>query len=211
MGRSGGSSARRSPGELRTGPGRLPPGAVLGRRGRAWGWLVAALTAQLLSTPATATQQPRYGTTPGTTPRRFEIDSGADEAFRALWAASAATGAERVACIGGERRDGVGHITRVLALAPEAADSLGIAASASIEQCAPPDWFGTAHTHIALYDGLHPEPTFSGADRGVMMLWWRRWRVDGIFCVLYSPKNAHCETLGASGGLIAGPGTQASY
>jgi hypothetical protein len=166
---------------------------------------------QLLRAPAGATQQPRYGTTAGSTLRRFEIDSGADEAFRAIWAASAAAGAERVACIGGEQRDRVGHITRVLALVPVAADSLGIAASTSIAQCAPPEWFGTAHTHIALYDGLHPYPTFSGADRGVMMLWWRRWRMDGIFCVLYSPKDAHCETLGASGGLIAGPGTQTSY
>ncbi len=208
MGRSGSSRAGRSTGELRRGPGGRPD---LGLRGRAWGWLVATLTAQVLTAPAEGTQQPRYGATPDPPPRRFEVDPGADQAFRALWAASFAAGAERVACIGGERRDGVGHISRVLALDSGAADSLGIAAAASIDRCAPPEWFGTAHTHIALYDGVHPYPTFSGADRGVMRLWWRRWRVDGVFCVLYSRKEAHCETLGASGGLIAGPGTHTSY
>lgn len=211
MGRSGSSRAGSSSGKLTSAPDLCPAGAGVRERGRVWVWLVAALVAQLLAAPASATQQPRYRATLGPTPERFEIGSGADAAFRDLWAASTAAEAERVACIGGERRDGIGHITRVLALAPVAADSLGIAASTSIERCAPPEWFGTVHTHIALYDGLHPYPTFSGADRGVMMLWWRRWRVDGVFCVLYSQKAAHCETLGASGGPIAGPGTQTSY
>jgi hypothetical protein len=173
--------------------------------------LLAALAAQLLGSTAARTQEPRYGTTTSVEPSRFEIEPGADQALRALWEASSAAGAERVACIGGERRDGVGHITRALVLEPSDADSLGIAASASIDRCGPPEWFGTAHTHIALHDGHRPYPTFSGADRGVMMLWWRHWRVDGIFCVLYSPTDAHCETMGASGGLIAGPGTQTSY
>ena len=181
-------------------------------RRRRWGWgcMGGALLAQLLGTRSAVTQEPRYGTPP-TSLSRFEVDAGVGHAFRELWEASSAAGAERVACIGGEPRDGVGHISRVQVLEPGDADSLGIAASTSIERCSPPEWFGTAHTHIARYDGEHPYRTFSGADRGVMMLWWRRWRTDGIFCVLYSSTNAHCETLGASAGLIAGPGTQTSY
>ena len=102
-------------------------------------------------------------------------------------------------------------MTCVRPLDPAGADSLGVSASASIETCAPPEWFGTAHTHVALYDGEHPYPNFSGADRSVMLLWWRHWKTDGVFCVLYSPQGAHCESDGVSGGLVAGPETRVSY
>jgi len=173
--------------------------------------LGAALIAHGLGTRVVSGQEPRYGTETGTQPSRFEVGDSADQALHALWEASSAAGAERVACIGGERKDGVAHITRVLALDPAHADSLAVSALASIERCGPPMWFGTAHTHIALYDGQHPYPGFSGSDRGVMMLWWKRWQVEGIFCVLYSPTMAHCETSGASAGLVAGPGTRTSY
>lgn len=88
---------------------------------------------------------------------------------------------------------------------------MGVAASVSIERCGPPDWFGTAHTHIALRDGHRPYATFSGADRGVMGFWLERWGTDGVFCVLYSAAAAHCEAAGAAGSLVAGPGTAASY
>ena len=118
---------------------------------------------------------------------------------------------ERAACIGGDRQDGVVTITRVLALTPSAADSMGVSAAVSIERCGPPNWFGTAHTHIALYDGQHPYPNFSGADRGVMGFWLERWAADGIFCVLYRASAAHCEAAGAAGSLVAGPGTAAAY
>ncbi len=122
-----------------------------------------------------------------------------------------AAGVERAACIGGDRQGGVARITQVLPLAPAGADSMAVPASVSIEQCGPPNWFGTAHTHIALYDGQHPYPNFSGADRGVMGLWLERWAADGVFCVLYSASAAHCEAAGSAGSLVAGPGTAASY
>ena len=44
-----------------------------------------------------------------------------------------------------------------------------------------------------------PYRNFSGADRGIMFLWWQRWEVDGMFCVLYSETDAFCEVLGAGG------------
>jgi hypothetical protein len=173
--------------------------------------LAAALVSSGLRAPVARGQEPRYGTEPIDQPTRFEVADSADQELQALWAASSTAKAERVACIGGERRGGVGRITRVLALDSARSDSLAVSALASIERCGPPLWFGTAHTHIALYDGQHPYPGFSGSDRGVMLLWWKRWQVDGVFCVLYSPSVAHCETLGASAGLVAGPGTRTSY
>ena len=148
---------------------------------------------------------------PAAAVQSIEIGDDARQALHAVWQSSVAAGAERAACIGGDRQGGVAHITRVLALQPSAADSTGVAASVSIERCAPPDWFGTAHTHIALRDGHRPYPTFSGADRGVMGFWLERWGTDGVFCVLYSAVAAHCEAAGTSGSLVAGPGTAASY
>lgn len=148
---------------------------------------------------------------PAVAVQRIEIGDDARQALHAVWESSVAAGAERAACIGGDRQGGVAHITRVLPLQPSAADSMGVAASVSIERCGPPDWFGTAHTHIALRDGHRPYPTFSGADRGVMGFWLERWGTDGVFCVLYSAAAAHCEAAGAAGSLVAGPGTAASY
>ena len=29
-----------------------------------------------------------------------------------------------------------------------------------------------------------------------MMLWWRRWNVAGLFCLLYSPNEVICEIEG---------------
>jgi hypothetical protein len=156
-------------------------------------------------------QEPRYGADAPGAVHRFEVTADARQAFHALWDSSIAAGAEHVACIGGERDSGVASITRVLPLQPSTADSMGVSASTSIERCGPPDWFGTAHTHIAHRSGERPYATFSGADRGVMRLWLRRWAADGVFCLLYSPKDAHCETEGASGSLVAGPETGTSY
>jgi hypothetical protein len=166
---------------------------------------------QLAGASSASPQQLHYESPTPVSPSRFDVDSEAKQPLHTLWESSTTAGAERVACIGGELRDGVGHITRVLVLEAGDADSLGISASTSIDRCSPPQWFGTAHTHIALYDGQHPYPNFSGADRGVMMLWWRRWMVDGIFCVLYSSSEAHCELQGASARLIAGRGTRVIY
>jgi hypothetical protein len=170
--------------------------------------VVAALLAQLAA-EAPAFAQARAQ--PVAAVEGFEIAPDARRALHAIWQSSVAAGVEGAACIGGDRQGGVAHITRVLPLTPTDADSLAVSAVASIERCGPPNWFGTAHTHIALYDGQHPYPNFSGADRGVMGFWLERWTTDGVFCVLYSATAAHCEAAGAAGSLVAGPETAASY
>jgi hypothetical protein len=58
------------------------------------------------------------------------------------------------------------------------------------------------HTHVALRDGRFPYSLFSGADRGVMMLWWQRWRLAGIFCLLYSDEDVICEIEGPQGAVL---------
>jgi len=121
---------------------------------------------------------------------RFETD--ARDSLRTLWLVSINAHQERVACIGGERRSGVAYITRVKPLVPSAADSLHISAETSLTQCGGPEWFGTVHTHVAKFQGL-PFVTFSPADRGVMTMWRKRWQDEGVFCVLYSQTEAHCE------------------
>jgi hypothetical protein len=137
----------------------------------------------------------------------FSFDGGAAAQLHDLWAASANARQERVACLGGYRSGGAWRVTSVEPLAA-AADSFGVSANTSIERCGPPSWLGTVHTHIAHRGDGSPYATFSGADRGVMALWWRRWRTSGVFCVLYSERDAHCE---ADGQLIAGPATRATY
>ena len=177
-----------------------------------WNWLVGALLGALVAGPARLpAQDARYGVGAPGPVQRFELGAEAKGVFHTLWESSVAAGAERAACIGGVREGGVARVTRVLVLDPADADSMGIAAAVSIEKCGPPDWFGTVHTHIAHRDGRHPYPTFSGADRGVMRLWLKRWAADGVFCLLYSPTDAHCETEGDSGSLVAGPETGTSY
>ena len=94
------------------------------------------------------------------------------------------------------------RISRVVPLDSGQSDSLGISAAASLDTCGPPEWRGTVHTHIALKDGQRPYSLFSGADRGVMMLWWRRWNVAGLFCLLYSPNEVICEIEGPDGAVI---------
>ncbi|MDQ3699116.1 MAG: hypothetical protein M3373_14020, partial [Gemmatimonadota bacterium] len=67
----------------------------------------------------------------------------------------------------------------------------------------PPFWFGTVHTHIAKYDGATPYSTFSAADRGVIAHWHRTWRTDGVFCILFTEVDAHCESgYDRSGGAV---------
>ena len=119
-------------------------------------------------------------------------------AFHQLWTSSLAAGAERVACIGGERdADGRSLITRIQPVPVEHADSLGAAASVSIQQCAPPEWFGTVHTHIARSE-TGPFAGFSASDREVIFQWWKRWQTDGTFCVLYGEGAGHCEMDGVA-------------
>jgi hypothetical protein len=132
-------------------------------------------------------------------PVRFSFSADATALLHRLWAESAANQREHVACIMGEVQEDKVKVTRVLLLDVAGADSLGVSAQSSIDACGPPDWLGTVHTHIARYDGQHPYPNFSGADRGIMLMWWQRWQVDGLFCVLYSESEAFCEVSGVSG------------
>lgn len=135
----------------------------------------------------------------------FRFSREAGRALGQLWKASVAAGEERVACLGATIRADSVYVTRVLPLSPEAADSLGISAEASIERCGPPEWSGTVHTHVALYTDDGPSRRFSGQDRVVMALWHHRWQADGVFCVVYSDQDAHCEADGVVGGLRSRP------
>jgi hypothetical protein len=139
---------------------------------------------------------------PGSIPRAFRFEGSARTELHTLWEESARSRIERVACLAGSIEQDTVHITDVLALEPGSADSLGISAAASLETCGPPNWKGTVHTHVALRDGRQPYSLFSGADRGIMMLWWRRWREDGIFCLLYSAKEVICEIEGPRGAVL---------
>ena len=133
-------------------------------------------------------------------PRRFDFTDSASDDLHTLWNRSVAAGREMVGCMAGQilSRDLV-RITKVRLLESNRGDSLGVSAQASIDQCGPPSFAGTVHTHIAHWDGEHPYAKFSGADRGVMFMWWKEWQVDGMFCVLYSPTLAYCEMLGRGG------------
>jgi hypothetical protein len=135
-------------------------------------------------------------------PRAFRFEGTARSELHRLWQESANSKTERVGCLAGSIESDTVRITGVLALESGRSDSLGISAAASLETCGPPDWKGTVHTHVALRDGRLPYSLFSGADRGIMMLWWRRWREDGIFCLLYSAQEVICEIEGPRGAVL---------
>ena len=135
-------------------------------------------------------------------PTVFRFEGAAESELHLLWDESVRSKAERVACLAGSIESDTVHITGVLPLDPGPSDSLGISAGASLETCGPPSWKGTVHTHVALRDGRQPYSLFSGADRGIMMLWWRRWREDGIFCLLYSAQEVICEIEGPRGAVL---------
>jgi hypothetical protein len=134
---------------------------------------------------------------------RFTPEAGA--ALRELWHVSVVAREERVACLASTIRNDTVLVTGVAALAPEEADSMGISAIASVEQCGPPEWSGTVHTHVALYTDDLPSTRFSAQDRIAMRLWYDRWHADGVFCVVYSRRDAHCEADGVIGGLRSRP------
>ena len=141
------------------------------------------------------------GATPALVPTAFRFDLTARPELRRLWQNSIGAKAERVACLAGMIDSDTVRISEVFPLeAPS--DSLGVSAGASLEIWAPPRWRGTVHTHVALRDGRHPYSLFSGADRGIMMLWWRRWREDGIFCLLYTAEEVICEIEGPRGAVL---------
>jgi hypothetical protein len=127
----------------------------------------------------------------------FALASGVRADLIALWDASIVANEERVACIGGTRgRDGVVHISRVYALPVVGADSANAGAGPSLATCRPPTWFGTVHTHIITDPLGEPYTQFSSPDRDVIARWRRAWRTDGVFCLLYSEADAHCELGG---------------
>jgi hypothetical protein len=139
---------------------------------------------------------------PKATPFAFRFEERAGVELHRLWEESAQSRSERVACLAGVIESDTVRITDVLALEPGRSDSMGVSAAASLDACGPPAWKGTVHTHVALRDGRQPYSLFSGADRGVMMLWWRRWREDGIFCLLYSAEEVICEIEGPRGAVL---------
>lgn len=122
----------------------------------------------------------------------FRFGTGARTALQSLWRTSDGVKRERVACIGGYQHGGITYITRVSEVSASGGDSLHAPAAVSLQECRPPEWLGTVHTHVARLDGI-PYVTFSGADRGVMREWHSMWRVGGVFCVLYDDRRAHCE------------------
>jgi hypothetical protein len=135
-------------------------------------------------------------------PTAFRFEGDAQSELHRLWDASSTVKSERVACLAATIEGDTVQISRILPLDPLRSDSLGVSARTSLEECGPPLWLGTVHTHVALRDGLRPYSLFSGADRGVMMLWWQRWQVDGVFCLLYSEQDVICEIEGPEGAVL---------
>lgn len=131
-------------------------------------------------------------------PRAFRFEPTAQTELRRMWVESNDVKTERVACMAGRIRDDTVLVTRILPL-DGWADSLGVSARRSLEECGPPRWQGTVHTHVALRDGRQPYARFSGADRGVNRIWWRHWNTEGMFCVLFSVTDAYCEIDGPGG------------
>jgi hypothetical protein len=136
------------------------------------------------------------------TPSVFQIAPEARAALHRLYDESAAARVERVACLASEIDGDTLRITSVSPLEGPLADSLTVSAEASLAGCGPPAWQGTVHTHVALHAGQQPYSSFSGADRGVMLMWGQRWRTAGTFCLLYTSEKVHCEIDGPEGGLI---------
>jgi len=132
------------------------------------------------------------------TPSYFRFVPEASASLREIWSRSTAEKREYVACLGGQIHQDSVLVERVFALEPTRADSMGVSAQTSIDTCGPPLYQGTVHTHIALMEGDRPYERFSGSDRGVMLMWWRKWKQDGMFCVLYTPKDAYCEVEGSA-------------
>jgi hypothetical protein len=160
-------------------------------------FLEIGLVAALLVPSAEAQTRQPTGT--------FVFSREAGTGLRALWDESVASKEERAACLASTISHDTVFVSRIAALPPEDADSMGISATASVEQCGPPVWSGTVHTHIALYSDSLPSTRFSAQDRTAMRLWYERWHSDGVFCLIYSARDAHCEADGVVGGLRSQP------
>ena len=134
---------------------------------------------------------------------RFAREAG--RALQALWHQSVAAREERVACLLASIRNDTVFVSRIEPLEPEDADSMGISATLSVSRCGPPEWSGTVHTHIADYGNGQPYSKFSAQDRIAMRLWYDRWHANGVFCLIYSANDAHCEADGVVGGMRRSP------
>lgn len=132
----------------------------------------------------------------GDGPVALAVSADAGQGMRALWTESVAAREERVACLASVVEGDTLRLVRVQPLT-SGADSLAVSARASLDACGPPAWQGTVHTHVALKPDQQPYGLFSGADRGVMLMWWQRWHTDGTFCLLYTEGQAHCEIDGS--------------
>ncbi len=152
---------------------------------------------------ATTSLPAQSGASDGSATFRFSAEAG--QAVRALWDTSLAAQQERVACLKASVGNDTVLVTGILPLEPVEADSMGASATTSIERCGPPDWSGTIHTHVALYTDEWPSMRFSGQDRVVMRMWYDRWHADGVFCVVYSDRDARCEADGVVGGVRSRP------
>jgi hypothetical protein len=98
-----------------------------------------------------------------------------------------------VACLGGRRSgDGAVEVLRVEWVATDQADVANAPAASSLAQCRPSAWFGTVHTHIVTAQGIR-YTTFSAPDRDVIGRWEARFGMEGVFCVLYTDRDAYCE------------------
>jgi hypothetical protein len=157
-----------------------------------YGVLVALCLSSLLA--PLAAQEPRSRAS-------FQFSKKAGQGLSDLWQASVAAREERVACLAASIMNDTVFVSAVTPLEPEGADSMGISALGSVEQCGPPQWSGTVHTHIALYTDDRPSTKFSAQDRIAMRLWYDRWHADGVFCVIYSKEDANCEADGVVGGM----------
>jgi hypothetical protein len=124
------------------------------------------------------------------------VGAEAATAMHALWNASVAAHTELVACLASSMDGDTLRIVRIQPLTA-GADSMAVSAQSSLEICGPPTWQGTVHTHIARRPDQQPYGLFSGADRGIMLMWWQRWKSDGTFCLLYAQDQAHCEIDGS--------------
>jgi hypothetical protein len=141
---------------------------------------------------------------PGRARPAFRFSQEAGLGLRAMWEESVAAKQERVACLSAEVRHDTVYVARILELVAHDADSMSIGSEASILRCGPPDWSGTVHTHVAAYSDDQPSTLFSAQDRGVMRRWYQRWQTDGVFCLVYSARDAHCEADGVVGGMRGG-------
>jgi hypothetical protein len=135
----------------------------------------------------------------------FRFSGEAGTALRELWQASVTAREERVACLASSIRNDTVFVSSIAPLEPQDADSMGISALTSIDRCGPPEWSGTVHSHIAEYAGGRPSARFSAQDRTAMRLWYDKWHADGVFCLIYSEDDAHCEADGVVGGMRSLP------